>query len=326
MQAYLTEPPGGWEACRYADVPLRAGQDDEVLVRIRAVGLNPADAFLIEGRYPGGPKPPFVCGRDAAGEVLQGDRNGLWQPGDNVVVLQSTSTNLREGTLAEQQWISAGNLSPLPADWSFAEAAAAPLVYQTAWKCLVGPGTVSAGQVVLVTGASGGVGLAAVHLAKGLGATVIALSRSIKKQEQLRAQGADFAFSPSDEKLKEQIAQATNRKGIDIVVETVGGPFVTQAVHLLGIDGRVSCVGVLAGIESAVPIPALMFKRASIHGILVTEDDAPTAQAAWKQIIDILQKTGRRPVIDSRFPFSETRAAFQQLRSDVFGKVVVEIG
>ncbi len=325
MRAYLTKPPGGWEATRFAEMPLRTGQDQEVLVRIRAVGLNPADAFLIEGRYPGGPKPPFVCGRDAAGEVIQGDRNGLWQPGSNVVVLQSATTNLQEGTLSEQQWVSAANLAPLPAGWTFAEAAAAPLVYQTAWKCLVGPGPLAPGAFVLVTGASGGVGLATVHLAKGLGATVIALSRSTPKRQRLREQGADFAFSPSDEKLKEHIAQATNRKGIGVVVETVGGPSITQAMHFLGVGGRVSCVGVLAGVEASIPIPALMFKRASLHGILVSEDDPPVAHSAWKQIVEILTKTHRRPIVDCCFPFDQTREAFQHLRSDVFGKVVVEI-
>ena len=307
-------------------MPLRAAQNDEALVRIRAVGLNPADAFLIEGRYPGGPKPPFVCGRDAAGEVVQGDSAGQWKSGQKVAVIQSATTNLREGTLSEQQWVSAANLAPLPEGWSLAEAAAAPLVYQTAWKCLVGPGPLKPGRVVLVTGASGGVGLAAVHLAKGLGATVIALSRSPKKQERLKEQGADFVFSPNEEKLKDHIAQATNRKGIDVVVETVGGASVTQAMHLIGVGGRVSCVGVLAGVEASIPIPALMFKRASLHGILVSEDEPPVAQSAWKQIVDILTKTNRRPVVDRCFPFDQTREAFQHLRSDIFGKVVVEIG
>jgi NADPH2:quinone reductase len=325
MKAYQTTSPGGWDATRIRDVPLPTGRGDQALVTIRAVGLNPADAFLIEGRYPGGPKPPFIAGRDAAGVILQEDQSGLWQPGQAVVVLQSSTTDLKNGTLCDQQWISAENLAPLPDGWSFAEGAAAPLVYLTAWKGLTGPAPLQADHVVLVTGASGGVGLAAVHLASAAGAAVVALSRSKSKQQRLTGQGANFVFAPDEDRLKEKITEATGRKGVDVVVETVGGAQLTQAVHLLGNYGRISVVGVLAGIEAAIPIPALMFKRASIHGILVSDDDAKTAQRSWTEIVRLLQKSGHKPVIDRIFPFAETKGAFDHLRSGVFGKVVVEI-
>ncbi len=325
MNAYLTNPPGGWDATQIAEVPLPIGREDQALVALRAVGLNPADAFQIEGKYPGGPKPPFVVGRDGAGVIARGDKAGRWQPGQPVVVLQSSTTDLRNGTLCEQQWVAAENLTALPDGWNFAEAAAAPLVYLTAWKCLNGPSPLKEGQLELVTGASGGVGLAAVHLAAAAGATVVALSRSKSKQQRLLEQGAHFVFAPDEEKLKEKITSATNRKGVDVVVETVGGTQLTEAIHLLGIYGRVSSVGVLAGIEATLPIPALMFKRASIHGILVSDDAPAVAQKAWSEIVGLLKKSGRKPVIDRVFPFTETKAAFDHLRSDVFGKVVVEI-
>jgi NADPH:quinone reductase-like Zn-dependent oxidoreductase len=109
------------------------------------------------------------------------------------------------------------------------------------------------------------------------------------------------------------------------VVETVGGPSLGQAVHLLGVDGRVSVVGVLAGVEGAIPIPSLMFKRCSIHGILVTEDSPAAAQTAWRHIVELLATLHAEPVIDSRFPFAQVTAAFERLRGDLFGKVVVEL-
>lgn len=195
MRAIVTSPPGGWSHTHFTHLAPRDGQPDEVLVRIRAVGLNPADNFQIEGRYPGGPKPPFIPGRDACGVVLQGDKQGVWQPGDSVVVLQSSTTNLEFGTLCEQQWFSADNLSRKPEGWSEAEASAAPLVYQTAWKALFDVGELRSGQSVIVTGASGGVGLAAVQLARAHGAIVVALSRSEAKQRRLLDVGAfrDFA-------------------------------------------------------------------------------------------------------------------------------------
>ncbi len=325
MNAFLTDLPGGWDATRSVDAALSDGRDDQVLVGIRAVGLNPADAFQIEGRYPGGPKPPFIAGRDAAGVVIQGDKAGRWKPGDSVLLLQSSSRDLKNGTLCEQQWIAAENLAPLPAGWSWQEAGAASLVYLTAWKALTGPGPLTSEQVVLVTGASGGVGLAAVQLAAGQRATVVALSRSEAKRQRLRQQGANFAFAPDEEHLKEKIAEATGRKGVDVVVENVGGSMLTLAVHLLGVHGRIGVVGVLAGVEAALPIPAFMFKRASLHGILVSDYSPDESQAAWRQIVDDLQRTGRKPVIDHVFPFDQVRAAFDHLRGDVFGKVVVEI-
>lgn len=325
MKAYLTDSPGGWEATRIVDLPLPPGRDDQALVAIRAVGLNPADAFQIEGRYPGGPKPPFIAGRDAAGVVVQGDKTGRWYPGQSVLLLQSAASDLKNGTLIERQWITAECLTELPAGWSFAEAAAGPLVYLTAWMSLTRPVPVEAGQVVLVTGASGGVGLASVHLAVACGATVVALSRSAVKRQRLLEQGAHFAFAPDAEGLKEQINAATGRKGVDVVVENVGGAQLTSAIHLLGVHGRVSMVGVLAGVEASLPIPAVMFKRASLHGILVSDYSPADSRSHWNQIVELLNRSGRRPIVDRIFPFVETRAAFEHLRSDVFGKVVVEV-
>ena len=134
MKAFLTESPGGWDATRLAEVSSATDDGQRVLVGIRTVGLNPADAFQIEGRYPGGPKPPFIAGRDAAGVVLKSEHGGRWKAGDKVVVLQSSTTDLKNGTLCEEQRIAGDNLATLPESWSFAEGAAAPLTYLTAWK------------------------------------------------------------------------------------------------------------------------------------------------------------------------------------------------
>jgi NADPH2:quinone reductase len=326
MKAYLTEPPGGWEATRLTDIPAPDAKPGRVLVGIRAVGLNPADAFQIEGRYPGGPKPPFIAGRDAAGLVVEPDQNGRWQAGTEVIVLESSTTDLKNGTLCEQQWIGAENLAPLPPGWSFAEGAAAPLVYLTAWLALNGPAPIAPKEAVLVTGASGGVGFAAVQLAVSQEAVVVALSRSEAKRMRLLDEGAHFAFDPADPQLKEKVFGAIGKKGADVVVETVGGPSLSQAFHLIGVHGRISSLGVLAGVEATLPIPSFMFKRASLHGILVSDYSPSDAQSAWSQIVAVLTRSGRRPAIDRCFPFAETRQAFDHLRGDVFGKVVVEIG
>jgi NADPH2:quinone reductase len=325
MKALVTHPPGGWSNTRLETIEPRTGGPDQALVKIHAVGLNPADYFLIDGMYPGGPKPPFTVGRDACGVVVQADAKNRWKTGDAVVVLQSSTTDLKHGTLCEQQWINAENLVGKPVGWSDAEAAAAPLVFLTAWKALVDVGGLQPGQNVVITGASGGVGLAAVQLANAYGANVVALSRSKEKQHRLIAAGAHHVFSPDDPDLKKKICDQLKAKGVNLVVDNVGGPSLGMAVHLLDIAGRVSVVGVLAGIDGVVPIPALMFKRASIHGVLVTDDTPEQAHAAWRKIVELLGRSQSRPIIDSRFPLTDAQAAFEKLRSNVFGKVVIEI-
>ncbi|MEI8022284.1 MAG: zinc-binding alcohol dehydrogenase family protein, partial [Schlesneria sp.] len=325
MHALVTSPPGGWPNTQLTQIELREGRPADVLVRIHAVGLNPADNFQIEGKYPGGPKPPFISGRDACGVVVRGDSFGKWQPGDAVVVLQSSTTDLTNGTLCEQQWIAAENLAGKPEGWTDAEAAAAPLVFHTAWKALFDLGGLTSGQSVVITGASGGVGLAAVQLANSVGATVVALSRSDAKRSQLHQIGAHHVFAPDDPHLKEKICDAVKAKGVSLVIENVGGTSLATSVHLLSLHGRVSVVGVLGGVEGTVPIPALMFKRASIHGVLVTDDTPQQAQSAWEQIVALMERTGSRPIIDHRFPLEEVAAAFEKLRDNVFGKVIVEI-
>ena len=325
MHALVTSPPGGWPNTQLTQIELREGRPVDVLVQIHAVGLNPADNFQIEGKYPGGPKPPFIPGRDACGVVVRGDSLGKWQPGDAVVVLQSSTTDLTNGTLCEQQWIAAENLARKPEAWTDAEAAAAPLVFHTAWKALFDLGGLKSGQSVVVTGASGGVGLAAVQLANSVGATVVALSRSDAKRSKLHEIGAHHIFAPDDPHLKEKICDAVNAKGVSLVVENVGGPSLATSVHLLSIHGRVSVVGILGGVEGTIPIPALMFKRASIHGVLVTDDTPQQSQLAWEQIVVLMNRTQSRPVIDQRFPLEKVAAAFEKLGETVFGKVIVEI-
>ena len=265
------------------------------------------------------------AGADGTGVIVRGDSQGRWQPGDSGVVLQSATTDLANGSLCETQWFDAQNVARKPAGWSDAEAAAAPLVFQTAFKALTDVGDLQAGQSVLITGASGGVGLAAVQLARACGATVVALSRSDGKRHRLLEVGAHHVFSPDDPHLKEHVCDAIRAKGVSLVIENVGGPSLATSVHLLAVHGRVCVVGLLAGTEGTVPIPALLFKRASIHGVLVTEDSPAKASSSWESIVKAMDATQSRPIVDSLFGFDSAELAFEKLRGDVFGKVIVEI-
>ncbi|NQV26035.1 MAG: zinc-binding alcohol dehydrogenase family protein [Rhodopirellula sp.] len=325
MRAVLTEDSGGLPNTRLIDVEVPSAGEDDVLVEIYAAALNPADRYLIDGKYPGGPLPPFICGRDAAGVVIQSDAAGSFPVGSSVLVVQSTVRDLARGTLCEQQRFTASTVAPIPDGWTWIEAAAAPLAFQTAWKALTNHGPVTSNNIVAVTGAGGGVGLAAVQLALGLGAEVVALSRSPRKQLRLREMGVRHVFAPGEADLKRKVFHSIDRKGVDVVVDTVGGPLLTMAVHLLAPEGRVGVVGVLGGVESALPIPSLMFKRASIHGIQVADLDAPAAVAQWNTIIEVLQRSNQRPIVDSTFSLDDFATAFARLAESPFGKVVVQM-
>lgn len=325
MKALFTDAPGGWEHTQIIDMPEPVPAGDEVLVDIQAVGLNPADYFQVQGQYPGQPKAPFVTGRDAAGVIAKGSGTSTLPPGTQVVVIQSQTRNLAEGTLCERQRFKTTDVAPLPNGWSIEEGAAAPLPLMTAWRALKICADCREGSAVLVTGASGGVGIAAIQLALGLGAKVVGLSRSAEKRKRLESLGVAQAFDPEDPDLKKKVPAAIGKHGVDIVVETVGGPFIRTAVHLLAPYGRVGVVGVLAGVEGPLPIPSLMFKRAVVQGILVSDYPKEEALGEWNKIVDVLGRSNSRPIIDKVFPLSDYRGAVEHLQSSPFGKVVIRI-
>ena len=325
MKALFTDAPGGWDKTKIIDMPDPTPRDGEVLVDIKAVGLNPADYFQVQGQYPGQPKAPFITGRDAAGVIAAGSGNKDWPAGTPVLIIQSQLRNLAEGTLCERQRFPISTLAPIPAGWSIEEAAAAPLAYMTAWRALTVSAKCGPESKVVVTGASGGVGTAAVQLALGLGATVVALSRSLQKRAKLTELGAQHAFDPDDPDLKKKVPGALGGKGVDIVVETVGGPFIRTAVNLLAPYGTVGVVGVLAGVEGPLPIPSLMFKRAKVEGVLVSDYTPEEAPGEWAKIVATLHKRSFRPIIDKVFPFADYLAAVEHLKASPFGKVVLTL-
>jgi NADPH2:quinone reductase len=207
--------------------------------------------------------------------------------------------------------------------------ASAPLVFLTAWQALTQwsePETPPpAGSVVLVTGASGGVGVATVLLAKSMGLTVVGLSRSEAKGEKLKALGADAVFSPEDRDLRAKVSAAIAPRKVDLAVDSVAGPLFPQLVAMLGYGGKISVVG-----RSAGPVPefntgTLFFRRNRIGGVAVHDYTPESAQKVWKEIVRRMDEAGKRPVIDRIFPFEELLAAFGRLEEGPMGKVVVRV-
>jgi NADPH2:quinone reductase len=328
MRAWLMDSFSGFENLRLGEAPDPEAGPNQVLLRLRFAALNPADAFLAQNLYPAKPALPHILGRDGVGDVIGvGAGVSNVKVGDTVGILRCDCGVEKWGTLAEKVLVGAASVAPPPAGWSLEQTAGAPLVYLTAWQALTQwsdpPLPPPAGSVLLVTGASGGVGTASVQLGKSMGLTVIALSRSAEKGAKLRAMGADHVFDPGDPNLRKAAMAAIAPKKVDIVVDSVGGTAFNQVVAMLGYGGRISVVGRSAGEVPNFNTAALFFKRNRIGGVAVSDFSADEAQAAWKEITGRLDAIGQKPVVDHVFAFEDVKQAFARLAEGPMGKVLV---
>jgi len=302
----------------------------QVVLRVKLAALNPADAFLARGLYPAKPPLPHILGRDAVGEVVAvGPGVDQARVGEIAAILRCDVGVHRWGTLAEKVVVPAASLAPVPAGWKREEMAGAPLVCLTAWQALTQwsepAAPPQAGQVLLVTGASGGVGVASVLLGKSMGLTVVGLSRSAAKTEKLLELGADFVEDPADADWRKKLTAAIAPRKVDLVVDSVGGALFNQVIAVLGYGARISVVG-----RSGGPVPefntgTLFFRRNRIGGVSVGDYSPEAAQAAWVEIVRHFDAVGKRPVTDSVFPFADTVKAFARLAEGPMGKVLVKV-
>src|ERR1700721_2141099 len=328
MRAWFMDSFDGVEKLRLGETPDPEAGPGQVLLRVRFAALNPADAFLAQALYPAKPALPHILGRDGVGEVVGvGAGVSNVKPGDTVGILRCDCGVEQWGTLAEKVIVSAASVAPPPAGWSLEQTAGAPLVYLTAWQALTQwsdpPAPLPAGSVLLVTGASGGVGTASVQLGKSMGLTVVALSRSTEKGAKLRALGADHVFDPGDPNLRKAVMAAIAPKKVDIVVDNVGAALFNQVLAMLGYGGRISVVGRSGGEVPNFNTAALFFKRNRIGGVAVSDFSAGEAQAAWKENTGRLNAMGQRPGGDHVFSFDEVKQAFARLAEGPMGKVLV---
>ncbi len=330
MRAWLMDSYDGVEKLRLGDVPDPVPGAGEVLLRIRFAALNPADAFLARAMYPAKPPLPHILGRDGVGDVLAtGAGVDHVRVGETVGVLRCNAGVETWGTLAGKAVIPAASLAPIPAGWSLEEMAGAPLVFLTAWQALTQwsdpPAPPPEDSVLLVTGASGGVGVASVLLGKSMRLRVVALSRSAEKGAKLRDLGADSVFDPQDKNLRKSVLAAIAPRKVDLAVDNVAGPLFNDVVAMLGYGGRISVVG-----RSGGPVPefntgTLFFRRNRIGGVAVADFTPQSAQLAWQEIVRRLDALRKRPVVDRVFLFEEVKAAFARLAEGPMGKVLVRV-
>ena len=325
MKAWLLDELKGIGTLRVADVGEPIPKDGEVVLQLHYAGLNPADRYLAEGQYPAKPKFPHILGRDGVGTVTAVGTgvNGV-KIGDVRALLRGDVGVNRAGTFAAKVSVPADNLIPIPDGWNETEAAGASLVYLTAYQALTMWGELPREAVVLVTGASGGVGVASVQLAAAMGFTVVAQSRSAEKSAELQKIGAKITVNPSDKEWRQKVKAALTPRKVDLAIDSIGGSLLPEVIELLGDQGRVSLVGRLAGPVPNFNTATLFFRRIRIGGVAVGAYTAVESQARWKEVLALLKRTDARPVVDKIFPFEDLPKAFERLAQGPMGKVLIK--
>ncbi|MCL6729081.1 NADPH:quinone oxidoreductase family protein [Sphingomonas hankyongi] len=329
MRALLSNEPGGPDTLRVERVPDPEPGPGELLVRVRACAINYPDVLIIEDKYQMRPPRPFAPGGEIAGEVeAVGEGVEGWTPGDRVIAVTGY------GGLAEKMVIPAGAAFRLPDGRSFAEGSALLLTYATSIHALVDRGRLATDQTLLVLGAAGGVGLAAVELGKAHGARVVAAVSSDDKAEAARAAGADEAIvyprGPFDREGQKALAQlfkdAVGPAGADVIFDPVGGDYAEPALRAIGWEGRYLVVGFPAGIPK-LPLNLTLLKSCDVCGVFWGAFAARDRQANSAHVarLFLLWDEGKiRPRISATYPLERAGEAITALRDrNAIGKLVV---
>ncbi len=322
MHAWLCENPTGVEALTWQELPTPQPKAGEVLIEIRAASLNFPDLLIVQNKYQIKPPLPFVPGSEYAG-VVQAVGEGVkhLQPGQNVACLSGT------GGFGTHTLAPAALCMPLPEWFSHVDAAAFIMIYATSWHALMDRAQLKAGETVLVLGAAGGVGTAAIQIAKAAGARVIAAASTDEKCALCASIGADATINYGNKNLRDEIKLLTDGKGPDVIYDPVGGDFSEPAFRSIAWRGRYLVVGFASGPIPSLPLNLALLKGASIVGVFWGDfaKREPKANAAMMAELTRWYGAGKiKPVIDRTLPMAELKAAYAHMGSrGVMGKLVM---
>jgi NADPH:quinone reductase-like Zn-dependent oxidoreductase len=319
VKAIRIHEDGGPEVLRYEDAPDPEPKPGEVLIELRAASLNHLDLWVRQG-LPSAPK-PRILGADGAGIRLDTGERVVINPGiergDGRIAVVGEHA---DGTHAELVAIPEENVFPIPDELSFEDAAAFPLVFETAYRMLVTRAGLREGETVLVWGIGGGVATAALAIAKALGAQVIVTSSSDEKLTRARELGADEAVNHATGDVKAAVRELTGGRGVDVVVESVGEATWRTSLDVAAQGGRIAVCGATSGPNPPAALQRVWWKQLSILGSSMgTREDFEGAYA--------LVTSGRAlPVVDAVYPLAEARAAHERLEAaEQLGKIVLRI-
>jgi NADPH2:quinone reductase len=324
MRAVRCLAYGEPETLVVADVPPPAAGVGEVRVRVAAASVNYPDVLLVRNEYQVSIPPPFTPGSDFAGTIAAtGGGVTTWRVGDRVC------GTVFVGAFAERVAAAAAMLMPVPANVGFPAAAAFPVAYTTAYDALRLTAAVQPGERVLVLGAAGGVGSAAVEIAKALGAHVIAAASSAAKLDACRRRGADAVVDYAAEDLKSRV-KALSGGGVDVVVDPVGGPYAEPALRAMAVGGRYVVVGFASKEIPRIPLNLVLLKGVEIRAYdaaKVWQRHADAARRRRDELVAMLAAGRLRPLVSAVLPLAEAGTALRTVFDRrAIGKVVIEPG
>ena len=326
MKAWIIEGFVGIEKARLIEVSDPVPAAGEVVLRVHFAALNPADRYLAQGEYPAKPPMPHILGRDGSGVIAAiGSAVQGHSIGQKRAILRGDMGVSRWGTFAELVAVPTESLIEIPEGWTEEQAGSASLVYVTAFQALTQWEDLPPQAVVLVSGASGGVGVASTQLGVAMGHTVIGLSRGLEKHATLKSLGAALTLDPADPQWRKMLAEFLGKRKVDLAIDSVGGTLFPQLIATLGDRGRMSVVGRLAGEVPEFNTATLFFRRIRIGGVAVGAYTNAESRQAWNASVELLNKTGARPLIDRVFPFAQLPDAFDRLAQGPMGKVIVRV-
>ena len=322
MHAWLCETLEGAGALAWRELPTPEPGPGQVRIAIKAASLNFPDLLIVEGKYQFKPPLPFVPGAEYAGLVdAVGEGVKHLKPSQPVAAIAGT------GGFGTHACVNASQVLPLPPGFALEHAAAFAFTYGTSHHALVDRAQLKAGETVLVLGAAGGVGSAAVQIAKAMGARVVAAAGSAEKCALCRSIGADETIDYSQGDLREAIKAATGGKGPDVVYDPVGGAFAEPAFRSIAWRGRYLVVGFAGGGIPALPWNLALLKGASVVGVFWGEfvkREPQASAAALGQLAQWYAEGRVRPVLDATLPMADVREAYARMASRrVMGKLVL---
>ena len=322
MKAIVCKAWGLPDTLTVEELPDLAAAPGHVVLDVKAAGVNFPDVLIIQGKYQYKPALPFTPGNEVSGVVRAvGDGVEGYKVGDQVIAFSA------HGAFAEQLAVPAQALMPMPPGMDFDTAAAITLTYGTSHHAVVDRAALKAGETMLVLGAAGGVGLAAIEIGKALGARVIAAASTDEKLAVCQAHGADALINYSKEDLREAIKAATGGKGPDVVYDPVGGDYAEAAFRSIAWRGRYLVVGFANGEIPKLPLNLALLKGASLVGVFWGEyaKREPKANlAGMRQLLGWLAEGKIKPHISARYPLAGTPQALSDMAArKVTGKVVI---
>jgi len=335
MKAVEISQPGPPDVLKLTERPAPTAGPGEVLIDVAAAGVNRPDLMQREGRYPPPAGTTDLPGLEIAGTIAEagpadatGDPHSAsgrtWRVGDEVCAL------VAGGGYAERCVAPGVQCLPVPRGLSMTEAAAVPETYFTVWTNVFERGRLAAGEWLLVHGGTSGIGSTAIQLAHARGARVLATSGSSDKCQAVERLGATRAINYRSEDFVEVVKEVTGRRGVDVILDLVGGAYAQRNLECLARDGRLVQIGVMGGSNAEISLRTIMLKRLTLTGstlrVRTPAEKGAIALALEREVWPLIESGHVRPVVDAVLPLADAAAAHTRLeRGDVIGKIVLRV-